>query len=76
METDALFRIFSMTKPITTAAAMILYEEGAFHLGDPVAKYPPEIGGMQLSIDGELVPPETQLTIEQLMTHTAGLTNG
>ena len=57
METDALFRIFSMTKPITTAAAMILYEEGAFHLGDPVAKYLPELGDMQLSIDGELVPP-------------------
>ena len=57
METDALFRIFSMTKPITTAAAMILYEEGAFRLGDPVAKYLPELGDMQLSIDGELVPP-------------------
>ena len=76
METDALFRIFSMTKPITTVAAMILYEEGAFHLGDPVAKYLPELAGMQLSIDGELVPPQRQMTIEHLMTHTAGLTNG
>ena len=76
METDALFRIFSMTKPITTVAAMILYEEGAFHLGDPVAKYLPELEAMQLSIDGKLVPPESQMTIEQLMTHTAGLTNG
>ena len=54
METDALFRIFSMTKPITTVAAMILYEEGAFHLGDPVSKYLPELADMQLSIDGEL----------------------
>ena len=76
MDTDALFRIFSMTKPITTVAAMILYEEGAFHLGDPVAKYLPELADMQLSIDGELVPPQRQMTIEHLMTHTAGLTNG
>ena len=76
MKTDALFRIFSMTKPITTVAAMILYEEGAFHLGDPVAKYLPELAEMQLSIDGELVPPQRQMTIEHLMTHTAGLTNG
>ena len=76
MDTDALFRIFSMTKPITTVAAMILYEEGAFHLGDPVAKYIPELSDMQLLIDGEPVPPQSQMTIEQLMTHTAGLTNG
>ena len=41
LDTNALFRIFSMTKPITTVAAMILYEEGAFHLGEPVAKYLP-----------------------------------
>ena len=76
MDTDALFRIFSMTKPITTVAAMILYEEGAFHLGDPVAKYIPELADMQLLIDGAPVPPQSQMTIEQLMTHTAGLTNG
>ena len=76
METDALFRIFSMTKPITTVAAMMLYEEGAFHLGDPVAKYLPELANMQLSIDGKPVPPQSSMTIEQLMTHTAGLTNG
>ena len=76
MDTDALFRIFSMTKPITTVAAMILYEEGAFHLGDPVAKYLPELTDMRLLIDGEPVPTQSQMTIEQLMTHTAGLTNG
>jgi CubicO group peptidase (beta-lactamase class C family) len=76
MDKDALFRIFSMTKPITTVAAMILYEEGAFHLGDPVAKYLPELKDMQLLIDGSPVPPQRQMTIEQLMTHTAGLTNG
>jgi len=76
METDTLFRIFSMTKPITTVAAMILYEEGAFQLGDSVAKYLPKLADMQLAIDGELVPPQSQMTIEHLMTHTAGLTNG
>ena len=76
METDALFRIFSMTKPITTVAAMILYEEGAFHLGDPVANYLPELADMRLLADGELVAPQRQMTIEHLMTHTAGLTNG
>ena len=74
--TDALFRLFSMTKPITTVAAMILYEEGAFHLGDPIAKYLPELGEMSLLIDGEHVAPNTPMTIEQLMTHSAGLTNG
>jgi CubicO group peptidase (beta-lactamase class C family) len=76
MDKDALFRIFSMTKPITTVAAMILYEEGAFHLGDPVAKYLPELKDMQLLIDGSPITPQRQMTIEQLMTHTAGLTNG
>lgn len=76
MDTEALFRIFSMTKPVTTVAAMILYEEGAFHLGDPVAKYLPELANMKLMIDGEPVLPQSPMTIEQLMTHTAGLTNG
>ena len=76
LDTDALFRIFSMTKPITTVAAMILYEEGAFHLGDPIAKHLPELGEMSLLIDGERVAPRSPMTIEQLMTHTAGLTNG
>ncbi|MDA8985988.1 beta-lactamase family protein [Luminiphilus sp.] len=76
LDTDALFRIFSMTKPITTVAAMILYEEGAFHLGEPVAKYLPALEGMSLLVDGQLVAPNNTMTIEQLMTHTAGLTNG
>jgi CubicO group peptidase (beta-lactamase class C family) len=76
LDTDALFRIFSMTKPITTVAAMILYEDGAFHLGDPIAKYLPELGEMSLLIEGERVAPHNPMTIEQLMTHTAGLTNG
>ena len=76
LDKDALFHIFSMTKPITTVAAMILYEEGAFHLGEPVAKYLPALESMSLLVDGQLVAPNNTLTIEQLMTHTAGLTNG
>ena len=76
LDIEALFRIFSMTKPITTVAAMILYEEGAFHLGDPITKYLPELGAMSLAIDGERVAPHNPITVEQLMTHTAGLTNG
>lgn len=76
LDTDALFRIFSMTKPITTVAAMILYEEGAFHLAEPVAKYLPELAKMSLLIDEQRVAPKNAMTIEQLMTHTAGLTNG
>ena len=76
MTTDALFRIFSMTKPITTVAAMMLYEEGYFHLHDPVAKYLPELANLKIYHQGELVPADRPITIEQLMTHTAGLTYG
>jgi CubicO group peptidase (beta-lactamase class C family) len=76
MTEDALFRIFSMTKPITTVAAMILYEEGAFHLGDPVAQYLPELGEMRLPEEDPSAPPAYRFTIEQLLTHSAGLTNG
>ena len=76
MTTDALFRIFSMTKPITTVAAMMLYEEGYFHLNDPVAKYLPELANLEVYQQDELVPVGRAITIEQLMTHTAGLTYG
>ena len=76
MTTDALFRVFSMTKPITTVAAMMLYEEGYFHLNDPVAKYLPELANLEIYHQGELVPVDRPITIEQLMTHTAGLTYG
>jgi len=76
MTTDALFRIFSMTKPITIVAAMMLYEEGYFHLNDPVAKYLPELANLEIYHQGELVPVDQPITIEHLMTHTAGLTYG
>ena len=71
LQEDTLFRIYSMTKPITTVAAMMLYEAGAFHLGDPVSRYLPEFESVQLLRDGELVAPQRPVTIGQLMTHTA-----
>jgi CubicO group peptidase (beta-lactamase class C family) len=76
MDKDALFRIYSMSKPITTVAMMILYEEGKFELGDPVSQYLPEFAEQKILKNGELVPPGSAMTIEQLMTHTAGLSYG
>ena len=73
-----LFRIFSMTKPITAVAAMQLYEEGHFHLHDPVSKFIPELAELTLlhGSDGTRVPVKNQMTIHQLLTHTAGLSYG
>ncbi len=76
IDRDALFRIFSMTKPVTAVAAMMLYEEGRFQLGEPVSKYLPEFADQKIYRDGEQVPPKSPMTIGQLMSHTAGLTYG
>ena len=76
MQIDTLFRIYSMTKPITAAAALILYEEGKFHIDDPVSKYLPEYAEQKLLKEGELVAPTSPMTIRHLLTHTAGLTYG
>ena len=76
IEKDSLFRIYSMTKPITTVAMMMLYEEGRFQLGDPVARHLPEFEDQKIIRDGELVAPRSPMTIEQLMSHTAGLSYG
>jgi CubicO group peptidase (beta-lactamase class C family) len=78
---DTVFRIYSMTKPITSVALMILYEEGRFQLDDPVARYVPAFRDMQVmeGLDGQrprLVPAESLITIRQLLTHTSGLTYG
>lgn len=82
---DTIVRLYSMTKPVTTVAAMMLYEQGHFQLEDPVARYLPAFtdmrvwtGSGELSSDKALkantVPAQSLITIRQLMTHTAGLT--
>lgn len=76
MTKDALFRIFSMSKPITAVAAMMLYEEGKFALSDPVEKFVPELAGLDVLVDGELVPAERTMTMRHLLTHTTGLSYG
>ena len=81
MSTDTLFRIYSMTKPITAIAAMMLYEEGKFHIDDPVSKHLPEFAEQKLLVVDEsgnesLVEPKSPMTMRQLFTHTAGLTYG
>lgn len=77
LEKDDLFRIYSMTKPITAAAIMQQYEQGKFQLTDPVSKYVPELKELQvLNADGELVPVEREMTMQQLLTHTGGFSYG
>ena len=73
---DALFRIFSMSKPITAVAAMILYEEGKFQLRDPVSNFIPELAELDVLVDGERVPAKNVMTMQQLLTHTAGFSYG
>lgn len=77
VELDSIFRIYSMSKPITTVAAMMLYEEGKFQLTDPVEKYLPEFKNiLVLNENGELEKQNRPFTIQMLMSHTAGLTYG
>ena len=79
MQEDTIFRIFSMTKPITGTALMVLHDEGKFELNDTVAKYLPELGGMEVFVsqndDGSWVtePANPPMTIRELMSHTGGL---
>jgi CubicO group peptidase (beta-lactamase class C family) len=71
--TDSIFRIASMTKPITSTAMMMLWEEGKWALEDPVFKFIPEFEGLKVKQDnGELVPQDTPMTMKQLMSHSAG----
>jgi CubicO group peptidase (beta-lactamase class C family) len=77
LKRDDLFRIYSMTKPITAVAAMQLYENGKFHLDDPVSKYIPELEKLTvLNKEGIVVPSEEKMTMQQLLTHTAGFSYG
>jgi CubicO group peptidase (beta-lactamase class C family) len=81
MQEDALFRIYSMTKPITSIALMMLFEEGCFGINDPVANYIPAFkdtkvyAGMDY-VSMKLVEQDQPMTIRHLMTHTSGLSYG
>jgi CubicO group peptidase (beta-lactamase class C family) len=78
MPPDAIFRIHSMSKPITTAAALLLHEEGKFQLDETVSKYLPEFKGLRVhsgKLD-ETVQAKREMTVRDLMRHTSGLTYG
>ena len=79
MRPDAMFRICSMTKPITSVAVMMLYEEGKFLLDDPVSKYLPEFKNAKVLVKqagGEpyTIPAKNEITIRDLLRHTSGIT--
>ncbi|MHC4581932.1 MAG: serine hydrolase domain-containing protein [Planctomycetota bacterium] len=81
MKRDTIFRIYSMSKPITTVAAMILFEEGKIKLDDPISKYIPEFKEQNVVTDPDseqvsTVPAEREMTVRDLMRHTSGLTYG
>ena len=82
---DAIFRIYSMTKPLASVAAMMLVEDGKIQLTDPISKYLPEFAKMSVSVaktDASgvvtygLVPATKQITVQDLLRHTAGLVYG
>jgi CubicO group peptidase (beta-lactamase class C family) len=78
MAHDTLFRIFSMTKPIVSIGIMMLLEDGHFLLNDPVAKFIPEFSATKVGVENngklELVPAKRQMTVQDLLRHTSGLT--
>jgi CubicO group peptidase (beta-lactamase class C family) len=81
VEVDTLFRIYSMTKPITSVAAMMLYEEGAFELKDPISRFVPGFDDVRVYRAGSALNPVTEpasepVRIWHLLTHTSGLTYG
>jgi CubicO group peptidase (beta-lactamase class C family) len=86
MTKDAIFRIYSMTKPFTSVAVMMLVEEGRIQLSDPVSKYLPALGKLQVGMErfdaatGKqvfyTVATDREMTIHDLLRHTSGLTYG
>ena len=80
VEENTIYRIFSMSKPVTTVALMTLYDNGLFELDDKVSDYIPEFAETKVYTPGEdgftLEPQENQMTIRHLLTHTSGLTYG
>ena len=79
MTPEAIFRIASMTKPVTSVAVMMLYEEGRFKLNDPVGLYLPELASLEVLTPGDngdavgRVPARRPVTIRHLLTHTSGI---
>ena len=73
IERDTIFRLYSMTKPITAAAAMILFERGLIDLFDPVSRFLPGFEGQKVDEKGELVPAMREVTIKDLLSMTSGL---
>jgi len=81
MAPDTIFRIYSMSKPITSVAIMMLYEEGRFQLDEPISRFLPAFKGSRVAVGGsrgkvETVPAERDITFRDLLTHTSGLTYG
>ena len=85
MTRDAIFRIYSMTKPVTSVAIMMLQEEGRLVLNDPVSKFLPQLTKLQVAVEKkdasgqptlELVPAQREITIHDLLRHTSGFTYG
>ena len=80
MVDDAIFRIYSMTKPLTSVAALILMEEGKLQLSDPVHKFLPEFEGLEVSAGDDAgqgaEPTDRPMTVQDLLRHTSGLAYG
>lgn len=82
MQKDQIMHIMSMTKPIVTSAFLMLYEEGHFMLTDKVSTYLPQFKNLMVAVDpsqgveGEMVPAKSEITIHQVLTHTAGFSHG
>ena len=76
LEPNDIFRIQSMTKPITSVAVMMLVEDGAVSLDDPVSRHLPAFADVEVYAEGELVSPRRPITVADLLGHTSGLTYG
>lgn len=76
MRKDSILRIYSMTKAITTASALMLHDDGKLDVNAPVSKYIPELGQMQVITGDEIASAKRQMTVADLMRHTSGLTYG
>ena len=73
MQKDSIFTLMSMTKPIVSAALMMLWEEGKFQLDDPISKWLPSYKDKKVMVEGRLVDPVRPVTVRHVLTHTSGL---